>query len=367
MSVERLSLGELVRLEYGKALRQRDCAGFGGVAVMGSNGQTAEHNLRLVEGPGIIVGRKGSAGKVTWVDSDFWASDTTFYVVPRRELDLKWLYFALQHAGLDELAITTGVPGLNRDDAYAVVLDVPPLEEQRRVAHLLEEADGLQRLRKEANEKAHRILSALFAEMFGDPDGWGHAREAVPLAQAVAVCGGKTPSKARPEFWNGDVPWVTPKDMKRFAVSDSEDHISERAVADARMQMLPKGAVLVVVRGMILARHVPIALAAREVCINQDMKALLPSAGFSGEFVVAALTVGNRSLHRLVGTAAHGTRKLDTEDLLAFPIPVPSAREHSAVCSVVRQYSTLLDNGADAYRQLSALRAAMSERLLGVQ
>jgi type I restriction enzyme S subunit len=173
---ERLSLGEIISLEYGKALRQSDCAGNGGVAVMGSNGQTAEHDQRLAAGPGIIVGRKGSAGKVTWIESDFWASDTTFYVVPKRPLNMRWLYHALRNASLEQYRITTGVPGLNRDDAYRVMLSVPELEQQRRIADLLDEADRLQRLRKEANEKAQRIVPALFVEMFGDPQmnpmGW---------------------------------------------------------------------------------------------------------------------------------------------------------------------------------------------------
>lgn len=206
MAQERVALGDLIRLEYGKALRQRDCCGYGGVAVMGSNGQTAEHDKCLAKGPGIIVGRKGSAGKVTWVDSDFWASDTTFYVIPKRELHLKWLYHALQQAHFDELIITTGVPGLNRDDAYKVIIDVPPIEEQRRIAELLDEADTLQRLRKEANEKAQRILPALFTDMFGDPEtnpmGW----TVVPVSdfvqrfqsgKSIASEGEGTPTKHR--------------------------------------------------------------------------------------------------------------------------------------------------------------------------
>ena len=75
-------LGELVELAYGKALRAKDRKG-GPIPVYGSNGQVGWHDKKLVNGPGIIVGRKGNPGIVAWAHSDFFSIDTTFYVVPR--------------------------------------------------------------------------------------------------------------------------------------------------------------------------------------------------------------------------------------------------------------------------------------------
>ena len=73
-------LGELVELAYGKALRADDRKG-GSVPVYGSNGQVGWHDEGLVAGPGIVVGRKGNPGVVTWAHSDFFPIDTAFYVV----------------------------------------------------------------------------------------------------------------------------------------------------------------------------------------------------------------------------------------------------------------------------------------------
>ena len=112
------SLGELVELAYGKALRAADRKG-GHVPVYGSNGQVGWHDKRLVAGPGIVVGRKGNAGIVTWAHGDFFPIDTTFYVVPRDgNRKLPFLFFALTTQDLPSVSADSAVPGLNRNLAY---------------------------------------------------------------------------------------------------------------------------------------------------------------------------------------------------------------------------------------------------------
>ncbi|MEW6683523.1 MAG: restriction endonuclease subunit S [Nitrospirota bacterium] len=112
------SLGDVIDLAYGKALKE-EARLAGRVPVFGSNGQVGWHNEKLVDGPGIIVGRKGNPGIVTWASTDFFAIDTTFYVVPKAKCDsLYFLYYALQDHGLASFSADSAVPGLNRNMAY---------------------------------------------------------------------------------------------------------------------------------------------------------------------------------------------------------------------------------------------------------
>ena len=112
------ALGELVELAYGKALRAIDRKD-GPVPVYGSNGQVGWHDKKLVGGPGIVVGRKGNPGVVTWAHSDFFPIDTTFYVVPRdANGGLPFLFFALTGQDLPSVSADSAVPGLNRNLAY---------------------------------------------------------------------------------------------------------------------------------------------------------------------------------------------------------------------------------------------------------
>ena len=112
------ALGELIELAYGKALKAGDRKG-GSIPVYGSNGQVGWHDEKLVAGPGIVVGRKGNPGIVTWAHSDFFPIDTTFYVVPKNTTEeLPFLFFALTAQNLPSVAADSAVPGLNRNLAY---------------------------------------------------------------------------------------------------------------------------------------------------------------------------------------------------------------------------------------------------------
>jgi len=121
------NLGEVLVLEYGKALKaEKREAGI--YPVFGSNGQVGWHAEKLADGPGIVVGRKGNPGTVTWVPTDFFAIDTTFYVVPKLK-GRCWcfLYYALRYQDLASLGADSAVPGLNRNIAYMSKQLVPPL------------------------------------------------------------------------------------------------------------------------------------------------------------------------------------------------------------------------------------------------
>ena len=112
------ALGELIELAYGKALKAGDRKG-GDVPVYGSNGQVGWHNRKLVNGPGIVVGRKGNPGVVTWSYTDFFPIDTAFYVVPQDpDLTVPFLFFALTGQDLPSVSADSAVPGLNRNLAY---------------------------------------------------------------------------------------------------------------------------------------------------------------------------------------------------------------------------------------------------------
>lgn len=130
------ALGDVLELAYGKGLKEADrCPGS--TPVFGSNGQVGWHDRPLVKGPGIIVGRKGNPGTVTWSSTDFYPIDTTFYVVPKeRGSSLQYLFHTLEHQSLPHLASDSAVPGLNRNIAYMNWMLVPSSETARAFDHI---------------------------------------------------------------------------------------------------------------------------------------------------------------------------------------------------------------------------------------
>jgi type I restriction enzyme S subunit len=148
-------------------------------------------------------------------------------------------------------------------------LPLPPLSEQRRIVEILDQADALRKKRAEADAKSKRIMRAVFVKVFGNPAEWttngGNTR---PLARLVEIYGGGTPSKKNLDFWEGEIQWVSPKDMKQEILFDSDDHISPFTVEDVNLRYINPGVVLIVVRGMILAHTIPIAMAGSQLTVN---------------------------------------------------------------------------------------------------
>ena len=110
--------------------------------------------------------------------------------------------------------------------------------------------------------------------------------KSLPLSRLCSGQSGGTPSKSVSAYWNGELPWVSPKDMKTFEIFDTQDHISEKALNSSSAPLIKPNSILVVVRSGILQRTVPIAINRVPVSINQDMRAFTPvdsrdSAGFS--------------------------------------------------------------------------------------
>ncbi len=119
-------LGALVELAYGKALKA-DQRQTGSVPVYGSNGRIGWHDQPFIQGPNIIVGRKGNPGTVTWAAGACFPIDTTFYVVPKdTPQSLPFLFYALEGQGLPSVAADSAVPGLNRNLAYLNKQVTPP-------------------------------------------------------------------------------------------------------------------------------------------------------------------------------------------------------------------------------------------------
>lgn len=125
-------------MDYGDALAQ-EIREDGEVPVFGSNGITGAHSVANTNAPAIIVGRKGSFGKVTWTDKPGFCIDTAYYIDSRHtNCNLRWLYWTLQTLGLDLHSEDTGVPGLSREKAYQAKLHFPSHAEQTRIADLLD-------------------------------------------------------------------------------------------------------------------------------------------------------------------------------------------------------------------------------------
>ncbi|MBS3908713.1 MAG: restriction endonuclease subunit S [Actinobacteria bacterium] len=119
-------LGDVIELHYGKGLKTEERAGSG-YPVVGSSGVVDYHTEFLVRGPGIVIGRKGTLGKVIYLWDNFYPIDTTYYVKSKVEsVGLLYDYFLLKTIGFEDMNTDSAVPGLNRDIALSTEIKIPP-------------------------------------------------------------------------------------------------------------------------------------------------------------------------------------------------------------------------------------------------
>lgn len=269
---------------------------------------------------------------------------------------------------------TTGIQNLDTDAYFNQRAPFPPHDEQRAIADYLDRETA----RLDALVAAKQRVLGLLAEkrralitraVTRGLDPHTHLRdsgipwlgkipahwELVALRFLVDIFGGATPNTGKPELWDGDIPWVSPKDMKREEIADAEDHVSVEALEGSALRLIDPVAVLVVVRGMILAHSFPAATTTRQVTINQDMKALHCRTSLEPHFLRNFFWGLESHLVSLVDSAAHGTRKLETEALGRFEVCVPPMAEQQAIVEYI----------ADSTARLGKLRAA-TERTISL-
>ena len=130
---------DIYELAYGKSLTKVARNTDGDYPVYGSNGIVDHHDTFLVDGPALIVGRKGAAGIVSFSAKPCWPIDTTYYVRNSEHINIRFSFYLLTSLRLSQFDRSTAIPGLNRDDAYDLVVCLPPLSEQCRIVDKIEE------------------------------------------------------------------------------------------------------------------------------------------------------------------------------------------------------------------------------------
>ena len=315
-----------------------------------------------------LKGWEGALAKVTAFHDGWFLSPQfpTFRAIPDR-LDISYLdWYCKQAKVWEKLKNTARGMGARRDSVsperfLSLEIPLPPLTEQRRIVARIEELatkiNEARRLRQQTAETAEALWERGAGTVLNTV-GQQHTKKR--LADLVTIRGGGTPSKANPYYWDGRIPWITPKDMKVRGISDSIDHISEHAIRATTVKLIEPGAVLVVVRGMILVHTFPSAVLRVPAAINQDMKALIPNNKILPEFLCAFLWATNAATLDLVEKSTHDTRKLETEKLLAISVPVPPLSDQRRIIEELDN----LQSQVEALKKLQTETAAELDALL---
>lgn len=255
------------------------------------------------------------------------------------DVDPRFYVYFLQ-CGFTQLGIFEGagnkttIPNLSRNRLAALDVPHPDIDEQRDVVRALARVRDAMKLHDRSTGLAQDLKRAAMRALFtkglrGEAQKEteiGPVPESWDLRSVLDICdirSGGTPRKSVPEYWIGDIPWVSGKDLKAPTLDDAIDHVSAEGI-EAGSRLAPGGTVLILVRGMGLAKDLPVAVISRPMAFNQDIKALVSRGDFSGKFIRSAIYVHKDRLLAKIVPSAHGTMTLNLNDIETFLVPCPT-------------------------------------------
>jgi type I restriction enzyme, S subunit len=250
---------------------------------------------------------------------------------------------------------------LNQGVIERIPVVVPPLAQQRAIAHILGTLDDKIELNRKMNETLEQMARALFKSWFVDfdpvrakaagrkpfgmddataalfPDGFEDSElgeiprgwQVAPLKEWVDALSGGTPAKSNAAYWGGDIPWISPKVMTALHADRAEHYVTEAAIGNGT-RLAPSGATLVMVRGMGLHQEVRVSQALRDVTFNQDVKALV-AAHIEPTLLLFAMLDAQQVLLGRVESSGHGTGRLPSDVLLSHPLVMPELSTQEAL------------------------------------
>ena len=183
----------------------------------------------------------------------------------------------------------------------------------------------------------------------------------VLLKDLVTICGGGTPRRSNQAYFDGDIPWVTPKDMKTSELRDSLIRITPNAVRESAAKLVPSNSVLIVIRSGVLKHSLPIAINRVPVALNQDMKALSPGARLIPEYLANYLRA--RTPELLKSVRATTADNLPLDKLKHLEIPVPTLTEQRRVATILDTALGLVAKRERTIRHLDDLKRSIFDAL----
>lgn len=316
-SSEYKNVGKHIIVDQGKAL----IAGY-----------TDNEDGLYTDVPAIIFG--DHTRNIKYIDSPFFlgADGTKVLKSSLKNVNYKYLYYLLKNASIPDT-------GYNRHFKWLkeLIFKYHSQEQQNQIVTILDKLDLTITKYREELSLLEELAKARFVEMFGDPvindKKW-------PTVSVENLCdeiyGGGTPSKAHEEYYeNGDIPWVSSKDMKTDVVTDSQIKINQLGIENSTARLVPVNSVIMVIRSGILEHTLPVAINAVPITVNQDLKVFVPGNKITSRFLAAQFKMQEKSI--LFGVRAVTADNIEFNSLKARRMIVPPLELQNQFASFVEE------------------------------
>jgi type I restriction enzyme S subunit len=293
-------LGDCITLQRGFDITKKEQK-QGTVPVISSSGINSYHDTARVNGPGVVIGRKGSLGTVFYVEEDYWPHDTTLWVKDFHGNLPKFIYYFLKTLNLANFDVGASNPTLNRNHIHLLPLIWPSLTIQHKIASILSAYDDL----IENNTRRIAILEEMAQSLYQEwfvrfrypgyeadkmveselgmiPEGWKVAY----FTDIADVLSGGTPKTENKEYWNGHIPFFAPRDVTpSFYALETGQYITELGLKSCNSKLYPANTVFITARGTVGN----VVLNAIDMAMNQSCYALRGKGDITQYYIFMAI------------------------------------------------------------------------------
>lgn len=316
----------------------------------------------------VLVAMYGAtAGQVGILRSEAATNQAVCGIFPNDRVTPEYLYYALLQKQSDLVATAAGnaQPNISQTKIKNTTIPVATLPEQKRIVATLDEAfagigtaiANTEKNLANARELFERYLDSVFSQR---GEGWAEK----PLKDVCEFSSGGTPSKKNSSYWDGEIPWVSGRDMKSTQLFDSKLHVSKAAVDGSATRLAAKGSLLVLVRGMGLAHGAQIAELMAPCTFNQDIKEIRPNPDLMPRYLVFMLRHQINSSSNVLSSAAHGTLKISTEAMKALRIFIPPHEQQAQIIAKIDALKEDTERLEAIYQQKLTALAELKQSLL---
>lgn len=283
--------------------------------------------IKVIPANTVVMSFKLSIGKTAITAEDMYSNEAIMAFLDKHVVEVlpEYILYMFKFKNWDE-GSNEAVMGktLNKAILSEIEIDICPIEEQRVIVDVLDKM--MLALENRENELflLDDLIKARFVEMFGNSvlneKGW--------ITDTVdnlckEIYGGGTPSKVHPEYYkDGDIPWVSSKDMKTDILTDSQIKINQMGVENSTARMVPVNSVIMVIRSGILKHTLPVAINAVPITVNQDLKVFIPSERILTRFLAVQFKMHEKDI--LTGVRAVTADNIEFNSLKQRKLIVPS-------------------------------------------
>ena len=351
MRFDTYTLAELATIKYGKNQKKVQSP-TGTIPIYGTGGLMGYASKALYDKPSVLIGRKGTIGKVKYAERPFWTVDTLFYTIVNTDIVLpRYLYYVMSLLDLNAYNEGTTIPSLRTETLNRLQFAIPPLDDQAKILSVVLPLEYKIAVNDEINKNLEQQAVAVFNKFYST------STNQQPFTTLINVLGGGTPKTGNPEFWDGSIPFFTPKDVGTPYTFKTEKYITELGLKHCNSRLYPTNTTFVTARGTVGK----ISLAGVPMAMNQSCYALTSEIVDPLLVYFYVLKAVNALKHKASGAVFDA---IVTRDFNGEIINILSDTDSEAALSIIKPMMEVIHNNSKENMRLSAARDTLLPKLM---